>query len=165
MLDGERIGRSVLVRDVTQRVNRQVWERNFQELLIGTASEFMRRSVASYDDVINEKIEELGRLVDADRCSVFLLREGGEFRDNTHEWCAENIEPQKSLLQGLRNDDASWWMRQLMTLEPFVLNNLDVLAPHCGPLLRGSDQARDSSDSHISTEKQYSQLEGTLLLV
>ena len=82
----------MLVRDITERVEGEVWERKFHDLLIHTASEFMQRPLESYGEIVDEILGEIGRFVEVDRCSVFWMRDGGEIRDNTHEWCAAGIE-------------------------------------------------------------------------
>ncbi len=41
--------------------------------------------------------------------------------DNTHEWCAEGIEPQKDNLQGLPVETVPWWMKKLQGFEDIYI--------------------------------------------
>jgi len=111
----------VFIRDITERVESEDWKRQFQELFIEIATDFMRRPSEDFDEVVNATLQKLGEFVDADRSSVFLFREDSRIRDNTHEWCAAGIEPQQDRLQALEAADATWWMSQLDKLEPLIV--------------------------------------------
>ena len=53
------------------------------------------------DKGIGGALADIGRFAGVDRSYVFLLREDGVLMDNTHEWCADGIEPYIDKLRGL----------------------------------------------------------------
>ena len=53
-------------------------------------------------------LERLGRFFSADRTYIFEIRHGR--LNNTHEWCARNVQPQKSRLQNLSFSVIERWM-------------------------------------------------------
>ena len=60
------------------------------------------------DDAIHAALARLGRFTNSDRTYVFRIR-GGVALDNTHEWCAEGIDPMIHMLQDLPVDIADFW--------------------------------------------------------
>jgi len=79
----------------------------FERLITTISSEFI--SPGDIDDKINRALKAIGEFADVDRAYVFLLREDGKTADNTHEWCAEGIEPQIENLKGIILDDELPW--------------------------------------------------------
>lgn len=68
--------------------------------LVGSAA-------STVDAAIQRALAVIGDFAGADRSYLFLMRSGGTRADNTHEWCAEGIEPQIGLLQDC-DVDATW---------------------------------------------------------
>ncbi len=75
-------------------------QRLLQNVRIKEATRVMSSNLVDFDD-FDEAIEKslliLGYLTGACRSYLFLLQENGDVMDNTHEWCAEGIEPQKEI--------------------------------------------------------------------
>ncbi|MDG6244111.1 MAG: ATP-binding protein [Methanolobus sp.] len=90
-------------------------------------------SLLAFSDDPDEKIEEslalLGRLFNADRAYVFKLRDHGKIMDNTHEWCAEGVRPQKDNLQSIPSSEYAWWMKKTYNDEMIRIRYLDELPP------------------------------------
>ena len=78
---------------------------------------------------INVALEKIGLLCGAGRSYIFLIRENGSTVDNTHEWCAEGVEPQKNNLQNIPSDVFSWWMEKLYNYEIIHITNVSGLPP------------------------------------
>lgn len=85
--------------------------------------------VDDLDSAIVEVLGEAGALTGADRAYLFMMREGGELMDNTHEWCAAGIPPERGTLQGLRAADFSWWVGELERGETIHLEDIETLPP------------------------------------
>ncbi len=93
--------------DITR--DRQAEEANryrvaFERLIAPISSRFINLRFDEIDNEINKALEVIGRFVGVDRSYVFQFREDGMAMDNTHEWCANGIEPQIKNLQGLALD-------------------------------------------------------------
>lgn len=89
----------------------------FEELICRLSTEFINLPLNEIDRGINQSLKEIGCLMGADRSYVFRLWEEEAALDNTHEWCAEGIEPQIDNLQGLPVEACPWWMEKLRRLE------------------------------------------------
>lgn len=65
--------------------------------------------LADVDKAIDAALARTGALTRTDRVYVFRLRTGGAVIDNTHEWCATDIDPAKDLLQDVPADMIDHW--------------------------------------------------------
>jgi len=79
--------------------------------------EFMARisraPAPAVDKAINDALALVGAFLQVDRSYVFEIREGGDRMDNTREWCAPGIEPQRHNLQDVPVDETRWWFNRL----------------------------------------------------
>lgn len=77
---------------------------------------------------IREVLARAGRQYGAERAYVFELdrREGRESAvDNTHEWCAEGIEPQRELLQQVPFDITRSWFEMFENRQEVIIDDLE----------------------------------------
>lgn len=79
------------------------------------------------DNGINVALRAIGEFAGADRSYVFLFASDRTKMDNTHEWCAEGIEPQIDNLKGLPTETFAWWMRQLKEFKPIYIPSVEEL--------------------------------------
>ncbi|WP_127105420.1 GAF domain-containing hybrid sensor histidine kinase/response regulator [Pararhodobacter zhoushanensis] len=70
-----------------------------QALVVDILSNLLRAPIDQTDHVVNEAITRLGEYCVRDRAYVFVHE--GDATNNTHEWCANGIEPMIEHLQGL----------------------------------------------------------------
>ena len=80
--------------------------------LLNSLSRDLINPPSTMDLGIQTSLEGIGRFTGADRAYVFLLREDPSLMDNTHEWCAEGIEPQIENLQNLPCSIFPWLMER-----------------------------------------------------
>jgi GAF domain-containing protein len=80
-----------------------------------------------FDNAINETLEEIGRLSGADRSYLFLISKEDDTMSNTHEWCADGVDPQKEILQKISNKSLPWWMQKLKHKEIIHITNVRKL--------------------------------------
>jgi len=121
-----------IARDITERkrAEEMVRHRLEMERLVGRLSNrFINVPFSQVDDEITHTIEALGQFAGADRSYVFLLSDDGAKMDNTHEWCAQGIEPQMENLQGLPSDTFPWWMAKLRRFENVAIPRVKDLPP------------------------------------
>ncbi|KPQ05447.1 MAG: PAS domain S-box [Rhodobacteraceae bacterium HLUCCA12] len=72
-------------------------------LVVGALSTLLRASPEELDDAIDDVLSRLGDASGADRAYLFVRQDGRWF--NTHEWCADGIDPVKDHLQGVALDE------------------------------------------------------------
>ncbi|GMV42506.1 MAG: hypothetical protein AMXMBFR64_42220 [Myxococcales bacterium] len=85
------------------------------------------------DPVIDEVLALAGALTGADRAYLFMLRDGGQLMDNTHEWCAPGVQAERPTLQGLRVDAFPWWTGRLQRGESIHIEDVQALPSDASP--------------------------------
>ena len=86
--------------------------REFEQLICHLSTHFIDLSGADIDKGIGEALRAIGEYCQVDRVYIFLFEAGGAMT-NTHEWCAEGIEPQIDMLQHLPAETFPWWMERI----------------------------------------------------
>jgi PAS domain S-box-containing protein len=64
-----------------------------------------------------------------DRAYVFQLTADGATMNNSHEWCAAEVEPQIANLQGIPSDALPWWMDKIRHSETIHIPLVSALPP------------------------------------
>ncbi len=77
--------------------------------VVGILDALLGAPLDHIDTAIDRALERMGVLTDSDRVYVFRLRAEGGFIDNTHEWCAQGIEPMRHILQDIPADMIDHW--------------------------------------------------------
>ena len=100
----------------------------FENLVSNVASGFLDVSVDHLDAGLNSALEAICRFTRADRAYILLIRKNSSICDNTHEWCAENIEPQIHNSQNidLNNPETMLWGK-LCAREPYHVPDVSAL--------------------------------------
>ncbi|MFW6457107.1 MAG: PAS domain S-box protein [Planctomycetota bacterium] len=130
--DGQQRGVVILFRDVTEEHQQQQELKHraaFERLIINISSDFVGTKLDDLNYLIDDSLARIGQFTGADRAYVFAMRDKGTRMDNTHEWCAEGIEPEYDHLQDLPASAFSWWTSQLEEGNTVHLASLDDLPP------------------------------------
>jgi diguanylate cyclase (GGDEF)-like protein/PAS domain S-box-containing protein len=98
-------------------------------LLERTTSDLIALPSAALDALIDRTLADIGRLFGVDRAYLFLASDDQTTYDNTHEWCAPGVEPQRENLQGLPVGMFPWWTEEMRQGRAVVLHGLDDLPP------------------------------------
>jgi HD-GYP domain-containing protein (c-di-GMP phosphodiesterase class II) len=109
-----------VVRDITEHKQAEEVSRHrvqFEELIMSISTHFLDLTQYELDSGTNYALQRIGEFCDVDRSYVFLFSDGLTRMDNTHEWCAEGIEPQIDNLKGLKVDNFIWYTEKLKRLE------------------------------------------------
>jgi len=101
----------------------------FEELTAHLAATFMTMGASELDKSIQDALRQLGELFDVDRTYIFEFTGGGEFMNNTYEWCAENISPQIENLQNLPSEILPWWVNLLKKGETINVPRVSEMPP------------------------------------
>ena len=81
-------------------------------IVAGIATRFIKLDAASIDHEIEETLRLIGEFAGVDRSYLFRLSDDRRLMTNTHEWCAQGIEPQIDNLQELDAELMPWVMRR-----------------------------------------------------
>ncbi|MDG6219279.1 MAG: PAS domain S-box protein, partial [Candidatus Thermoplasmatota archaeon] len=73
---------------------------------------------------INKSLQDLGLLCNASRSYLFMIHDDMTLMTNTHEWCADGVEPMIHKLQQLPTSDFPWWMSRLQKGKSIKISDL-----------------------------------------
>ncbi len=89
-----------------------------EELIATISANFINLSPQEVDAGINRALKIIGEFGGVDRSYVFQYADTERKKlDNTHEWCAEGIEPQIDKLKGMPVNHFPWGMEKLERFE------------------------------------------------
>ena len=100
-----------IFRDITERrrvENAIRYRMEFEALITSISTKFINLLPEEMDHGIDLALREIGEFADVDRSYLFRFNEDGKTMDNTHEWCANGIDPQIRNLQGISVEDFRW---------------------------------------------------------
>jgi PAS domain S-box-containing protein len=111
-------GKLVRVQSAYQRLAENALRRAGLDALIAKMSiDFATISAAEAGRFIDQTLETIGSYLDVDRSYVFNFDWEAGLMDNTHEWCAEGVDPARHLLQRLPLSDFDWVLTRLQRFE------------------------------------------------
>lgn len=89
-------------------------------------NEGLRISLAAHtpEKSIAALLEYLGQSLGSERAYIFEETDGNTF-DNTYEWCASGVVPQKDNLQGVPYEVVSLWYQKFYKGENIIIKNLE----------------------------------------
>lgn len=122
---GNRSGFIAFATDITERrreEDRRRFRLSFQQLAAEISAGFSGFAADSdFDEVINDALRRLGELFGVERCYLFRFSADLELMTNTHEWCAEGVDPQMAHFQDIPTASMPWWKRQMLAFKPVHL--------------------------------------------
>jgi PAS domain S-box-containing protein len=124
---GETVALVGVARDITDSTRAKeklLYHNEFQRVITTISTEFIKVDTLRIDETIEKSLQYLGDFVKVDRSYVFLFSGDRTKMDNTHEWCAEGIEPQIKNLKGLPVEAFPWWMQILRRFENIIVPNV-----------------------------------------
>lgn len=101
-----------------------------EKLIAAISTNFISLAPDEVDIGVNRSLKLMGEFGNIDRTYVFLYSDGNERMDNTHEWCAEGIDPQIENLKGVPVDYFPWGMEKLKRFEVIHVPRLSDM-PDC----------------------------------
>jgi PAS domain S-box-containing protein len=107
-----------------KRADEEILERLAYGSLLSRISSM---AVAAKDlrSFLNESIAVMGETVAVSRAYLFEHHHETDTMDNTHEWCAAGVVPQKESLQGLSSGIIPWWVETLKSGEYICFTNVE----------------------------------------
>ena len=118
------------LRDVTglKRMEAQIRRRvDLERMVSSISTRFVALDLTDLDDALDETIRTLGLFLDVDRSYIFRFSSDHTLADNTHEWCAEGVDPQIAVMQAIQTDSLPWGLAQIQVGRTICLPALDDL--------------------------------------
>ncbi len=105
-----------------------------ETLIASISAHFINIDSDKIDIEIYDALKTIGEFVHVDRSYVFMFSDDNKSKmDNTHEWCAEGIEPQIQNLKGITIESLPWWMAKLNRFENIHIPCVAGLPLEAGP--------------------------------
>ncbi len=118
--------------DITERkhAERALQDRlTLEKLITDISTEFINLGPDEVDAGIRHALQAIAEYAGGDRSYVFRFSEDGAVMDNTHEWCAGDIEPQINRRQGILADTLPYLTGRIKRLEVLYVPRLADLPP------------------------------------
>jgi PAS domain S-box-containing protein len=103
-----------------------------QQLLIHISSAFINRPLDTVHAALQDALKSLAEFTGSDRAYVFDYDVEHQICRNTHEWCAEGIEPQIDRLQAVPLSIMPDWLEAHRAGKPLSIPEVQALPP--GPV-------------------------------
>ncbi|HPC83085.1 MAG TPA: ATP-binding protein [Thermoanaerobaculaceae bacterium] len=116
----------------TQALEERRRREDLERLVATVFSELVAARASDIDPTIERALELIGRYVGADRAYVFLFTDDLAAMNNTQEWCAPGIEPQKDRLQALPSATLPWWVAHLKAGKTISIPVVAEMPPEAG---------------------------------
>jgi PAS domain S-box-containing protein len=174
-----------IVRDIGRRkeaeeeLHRKV---EFNKFITGISTRFINLPIDQIDAWATYALQRIGEFASVDRSYIFRVYDNGRKMDNTHEWCAQGIEPHIHRLKGLLVDDFAWSMNQLRKGNVSYVSRVADLPPEvavekaewqfegiqsliCVPMLLRGELVGFAGFDSVRQEKTWDEDEITLLKI
>jgi PAS domain S-box-containing protein len=116
--------------DVTELINSRLTLKHqieIEALITAISIDLTNITNANLDDKLQGAISAIGHFSKVDRTYLFQVSENGSMMGNTHEWCAEGIEPQIENLKDMPVSVFPWWMEKMQQHEIILFQHIDEM--------------------------------------
>ena len=130
--DGAVAGLVGVSRDITERrrAEEALWRQSrLREVLTELSSTYIDLPLDAVEAAIDDSLRQLGEFVGADRVYVFEYDWNENTASNTHEWCAEGIEPAIDDLQEVPVGELVEWVETHRRGEAMYVPDVQALPP------------------------------------
>lgn len=100
-----------------------------EKMIADISSMFAVSTEDILDLCIDQSLKMVGQFYNVDRSYIFLLSSDGIYMDNTHEWCAPGIAPEKENLQQVEASATPWWFSKLAKNEAINIPLVEQMPP------------------------------------
>ncbi|HSV42554.1 MAG TPA: PAS domain S-box protein [Methanomassiliicoccales archaeon] len=121
-----------VIEDITERLRKEgeILDRmKLLSMIADVSSNFITMQIGDIDRIIAATLAKIGQLYRVDRTYIFQFSPDGKMMSNSHEWCADGIEPQLQNLQGLSSTDLAWWTGKIQAKEVINIPYVDDMPP------------------------------------
>ncbi len=97
--------------------------------MMEAAVQLLKLKADTQDTTIFFVLQRLGTWLGVDRGYMYRFSDDLAWMSNTHEWCAEGIEPQIERIQSIPTDAMPWWKKRLLQTRPVLIPAVSDLPP------------------------------------
>lgn len=125
------VGVNYDVTEVELARTQSMYRSQLENLLISLSFDLIKNKYQAMDQIVTAALFKAGEFVGADRAYRFVYDFDNLTTSNTHEWCAEGIEPEINNLQDVPVDAIQLWVTAHKAGLPFFIKSVqDLPAGH-----------------------------------
>ncbi len=120
------------VRDISEKRRAEEaieYRMEFERLIATISSDFINVPADEVDNEIGHVLQLLGEFAGVDRCYIFQFSSDGDTMSNTHEWCAEDIQPMIEHLKDVPRQAFEWSLKMIEKNEVVHVPRVADLGP------------------------------------
>ncbi len=121
---GGQIGKFIEQKQADEALRRRI---DFEKTVASISTRFV--ALSDFNNAISVSLADIGLLSEADRVYLFQFRDKGGIMDNTHEWCAKEINSKIQNLQNLPTSKFPWLMEKLHTGDVIHIPDVSKMSP------------------------------------
>ncbi len=106
-------GRLVILQDITQRKRAEenlAYRAAFEQELVQLSARFANVPIDAMDEIFQHALARIGTFCQIDRSYIFMIDPLQAVMRNTHEWCAQGIQPEIENLKEIPLEVLPMWM-------------------------------------------------------
>ena len=108
----------------------------FENLILTLSGRFVNLKSGDLDHEINAALQAIGEFARVDRSYVFQFSADCRRFTNTHEWCAEGVEPMIDRLQDAPADKFGWALQHFLDGEELYVADVARMPPEASEVMR-----------------------------
>ena len=108
----------------------------FENLILTLSGRFVNLKSGDLDHEINAALQAIGEFARVDRSYVFQFSADCRRFTNTHEWCAEGVEPMIDRLQDAPADKFGWALQHFLDGEELYVADVAQMPPEASEVMQ-----------------------------
>lgn len=127
---GEPLYFDCIIEDITERKQaeeRLRYQLEFEKMVTDISATIANMPLERLNEAVDHALSVSGEFFGVERSYVAQFSPEGAAFSITYEWCAEGVEPQKSMFQGFSVDVLPWWARQMKALSHVYIPDVESL--------------------------------------
>ncbi len=108
----------------------------FETLILTLSGRFVNLKSQDLDQEINAALRAIGEFARVDRSYVFQFSTDGRRFTNTHEWCAEGVEPMIDRLQDAPAEKFGWALQHFLDGKELYVADVAQMPPEASEVMR-----------------------------
>ncbi len=122
-----RLVRLEIATDITERANLEyeIKDKLVEQQVLNSCVELLHASDMKIAAAVDELLRIVSEYYEAERGYIFAISEDRKYLNNTYEWCAEGIDPQIDILQGVDIHVCDHWFEMFEQVGEFYIDSIN----------------------------------------
>lgn len=118
------IGISYDISELELARTQSMYRSDFENLLLNLSMHLIKPLEEDFNGIVQDVLQDVALFVSADRAYVFEYDLPSATCSNTHEWCADGVQPELDNLQNIPTNALRYWLAAHEKGQPFILRGV-----------------------------------------